>query len=166
MRCGTFRGDDRARGAYESVDQDRALAASRAGLPKRGISTTRPGTLLKHQVAIKTFADCTETVRGFVEVDLVAHCGWTGAGRFLSTLTLVDVATGWVSCAGLRDKRAQTVLAALHRLHEGLPFKILGLDSESGSEFLNAPHNASPSPAAVPTARTTAVLSSRSLSVK
>ncbi len=118
---------------------DRALASSRAGLPKRGISLTRPGTLLKHQVAIKTFADWTETVPGFVEVDLVAHCGWTGAGPFLYTLTLVDVATGWVSCAGLRDKRAQTVLAALHRLHEGLPFRILGLDSDSGSEFLNKP---------------------------
>jgi hypothetical protein len=60
---------------------DRALAASRDGLPKRGLSTTRPGTLLKHQVAIKTFADWTETKPGFVEVDLVAHCGWTGAGR-------------------------------------------------------------------------------------
>jgi Integrase core domain len=118
---------------------DRALASSRPGLPKRGISTTRPGTLLKHQVAIKTFADWTETVPGFVEVDLVAHCGWTGAGPFLYTLTLVDVASGWVSCAGLRDKRGQTVLAALSRLREGLPFKILGLDSDSGSEFLNAP---------------------------
>ena len=105
---------------------DRALAASRAGLPKRGISTTRPGTVLKHQVAIKSFADWTETVPGFVEVDLVAHCGWTGAGPFLYTLTVVDVATGWVSCAGLRDKRAQTVLAALHRLHEGLPFQDSG----------------------------------------
>jgi hypothetical protein len=116
---------------------DRALASARAGLPKRGISTTQPGTLLKHQVAIKTFADWHETVPGFVEVDLVAHCGWTGAGPFLYTLTLVDVATGWVSCAGLRDKRAQTVLAALRTLHDGLPFKILGLDSDSGSEFLN-----------------------------
>ena len=116
---------------------DRALASSRDGLPKRGLSTTRPGTLLKHQVAFKTFADWTETVPGFVEVDLVAHCGWTGAGPFLYTLTLVDVATGWVSCAGLRDKRAQTVLAALRRLEEGLPFKIRGLDSDSGSEFLN-----------------------------
>jgi hypothetical protein len=78
---------------------DRALATSRAGLPKRGIGTTRPGTLLKHQVAIKTFADWTEAVPGFVEVDLVAHCGWTGAGPFLYTLTLADVATGWVNCA-------------------------------------------------------------------
>jgi len=116
---------------------DRALASSRAGLPKRGVSMTRPGTLLKHQVAIKTFADWSETAPGFVEVDLVAHCGWTGAGPFLYTLTLVDVATGWVSCAGLRDKRAPTVLAALHGVHEGLPFKILGLDSDNGSEFLN-----------------------------
>jgi hypothetical protein len=116
---------------------DRALAASRDGLPKRGLSTTRPGTLLKHQVAIKTFADWTETLPGFVEVDLVAHCGWTGAGPFLYTLTLVDVATGWVSCAGIRDKRAETVLAALRRLQRSLPFTVLGLDSDSGSEFLN-----------------------------
>jgi hypothetical protein len=68
----------------------------------------------------------------------VAHCGWTGAGPFLYTLTLVDVATGWVSCAGLRDKRAETVLAALRRLQEGLPFKLRGLDSDCGSEFLNS----------------------------
>jgi Integrase core domain len=120
-----------------SATIDRALAASRDGLPKRGLSTTRPGTLLKQQVAIKTFADWTETQPGFVEVDLVAHCGWTGAGPFLYTLTLVDVATGWVTCAGVRDKRAETVLAALRRLQRGLPFTILGLDSDSGSEFLN-----------------------------
>src|SRR5437868_7688078 len=73
---------------------DRALASSRAGLPRRGISTTPPGTLLKDQVAIQTFADWTETVPGCAEVDLVAHCGWTGAGPFLYSLTLVDVATG------------------------------------------------------------------------
>src|SRR5258708_39974400 len=118
---------------------DRTLASSRGGIPKLGLSSTGPGTLWKHQVAFKSFADWTDTVPGFVEVDLVAHCGWTGAGPFLYTLTLVDVATGWVSCAGLRHKRAQTVLAALHRLHEGLPFRILGLDSDSGSEFLNKP---------------------------
>jgi hypothetical protein len=105
---------------------DRALAASRDGLPQRGLSTTRSGRLLKHQVVVKTFSDWTETEPGFVEVDLVAHFGWTGAGPFLYALTLVDVATGWVSCA-VRDKRAQTVLAALHRLHQGLPFKIRGL---------------------------------------
>jgi hypothetical protein len=69
---------------------DRALAASRDGLPKRGLSTTRPGTLLKHQGAIKTFADCSETQPGFVDVDLVAHCGWT----WLRTVSLHADARG------------------------------------------------------------------------
>jgi hypothetical protein len=105
---------------------DRALAASRDGLPKRGLSTTRPGTLLKHQVAIKTFADWTETQPGFVEVDLVAHCGLDGCRPFLHTLTLVDVATRWVSCTSIRDKRAETVLAALRHLQRGLPFTSSG----------------------------------------
>jgi hypothetical protein len=116
---------------------DRALASSRDGLPKRGLSPPRPGTLWKHQVASKTFADWTETVPGCVAVDVVARWGWTGAGPFLYPLTRVDGATGWVSCAGLRDKRAQTVLAALRRLQTGLPFELLGLDAASGSEFLN-----------------------------
>jgi hypothetical protein len=116
---------------------DRALASSRDGLPKRGLSPPRPGTLWKHQVASKTFADWTETVPGCVAVDVVAPWGWTGAGPFLYPLTRVDGATGWVSCAGLRDKRAQTVLAALRRLQTGLPFELLGLDAASGSEFLN-----------------------------
>jgi hypothetical protein len=92
---------------------DRALASSRPGLPKRGISMTSPGTLLKHQVATKTFADWTETMPGFVEVDLVAHCGLTGAGPFLYTLTLVDVATGWVSCRRALEPR---MLRDRHRL--------------------------------------------------
>jgi hypothetical protein len=92
---------------HESRAIDRALAASRDGLPQRGLSTTRPGTLLGHQVAIKMFVDWTHTKPRFVEVDLVAQCGWTGAGPFLYTLTLVDVADGWVSCTGLRDKRGR-----------------------------------------------------------
>lgn len=60
-----------------------------------------------------------------------------GAIPFVYTLTLVDVATRWVSCAAVRDKRSQTVLTALHRLHERLPFKLRGVDSDCGSEFLN-----------------------------
>jgi len=74
---------------------------------------------------------------GFLEMDLVAHCGWSGAGQFLYTLSMVDVATGWVACAGLRDKRAETVFYGLQRLQADLPFPILGLDSDNGSEFIN-----------------------------
>ena len=81
---------------------DRALRPYRAQEKRRGVSTTKPGTLLKRQIAIRTFADWTDVRPGFLEMDLVAHCGWNAAGPFLYTLSMVDVATGWVACAGLR----------------------------------------------------------------
>jgi hypothetical protein len=117
---------------------DRALRPSRAQAKRRrGLSRTQAGTLLKGQIAIRTFADWAEARPGFLEMDLVAHCGWSGAGQFLYTLSLVDVTTGWVACAGLRDKRQETVCHALQRLQADLPFRILGLDSDNGSEFIN-----------------------------
>ena len=116
---------------------DRALRPYRTRGKRRGVSTTRPGTLLKQQIAMRTFAEWTEQQPGFFEMDLVAHCGWSGAGQFLYTLSLVDVATGWVTCAGLRHKRSETVFGGLQRLQAELPFPILGLDSDNGSEFIN-----------------------------
>jgi Integrase core domain len=117
---------------------DRALKPLREQTKaRRGISTTKAGTLLKRQIAIRTFADWTEARPGFFEMDLVAHCGWSGAGQFLYTLSMVDVATGWVVCAGLRDKRQETVFHALRRLQAELPFRVLGLDSDNGTEFIN-----------------------------
>ena len=116
---------------------DRALRPYRTREGRRGISTTSRGALLKRQIAIRTFADWTDVQPGFLEMDLVAHCGWNAAGQFLYTLSMVDVATGWVVCAGLRDKRSETVFHALHRLRPELPFRILGLDSDNGTEFIN-----------------------------
>ena len=81
---------------------------------RRGVSTTKPGTLLKRQIAIRTFADWTDVRPGFLEMDLVAHCGWNAAGPFLYTLSMVDVATGWVACAGLRDRRQETVFSGYY----------------------------------------------------
>ena len=108
---------------------DRALKPLREQTKaRRGISTTKAGTLLKRQIPIRTFADWTDARPGFFEMDLVAHCGWSGAGQFLYTLSMVDVATGWVACAGLRDKRQETVFHALQRIRAELPFRILGLD--------------------------------------
>jgi hypothetical protein len=73
---------------------DRALRPYRTREGRRGISTTKPGALLKCQIAIRTFADWTDVQPGFLEMDLVAHCGWNAAGQFLYTLSMVDVATG------------------------------------------------------------------------
>jgi Integrase core domain len=116
---------------------DRALRPYRTCEGRRGVSTTKPGALLKRQIAIRTFADWTDVQPGFLEMDLVAHCGWNAAGHFLYTLSMVDVATGWVVCAGLRDRRQETVFSGLQRLQADLPFPVLGLDSDNGGEFIN-----------------------------
>jgi hypothetical protein len=116
---------------------DRALQGVRARWPGRGRGTTKPGTLLKGQVPIKTFADWDGTRPGFLEIDLVAHCGASGAGEFLLTLSTVDVATGWSVCVGVRNKGQLAIGSALEQLRADLPFPLLGLDSDNGSEFLN-----------------------------
>lgn len=75
--------------------------------------------------------------RRFFKMELVAHCGWRGAGQFLYMLSMVDVTTGRVVRAGLRDKRQETVFYALQRMRAELSFRILGLDTDNGTEFIN-----------------------------
>jgi hypothetical protein len=102
---------------------DRALKPFREQTnARRGISTTKAGTLLKRQIPIRTFAEWTDLRPGFFKMDLVAHCGWSGAGQFLYTLSMVDVVTGWVACAGLRDKRSDRAALVGRRDAQNLPF--------------------------------------------
>ena len=75
---------------------DRLLADIRYAGQPHGLSTTQPGFLLKHQIPIRTFADWNETGPGFIEADLVAHCGNTVIGSYLHTLVMTDVATQWI----------------------------------------------------------------------
>lgn len=116
---------------------DRLLRPTRAGWPRRGLGTTKPGTLLKAQVPIRTFADWDEARPGFLEMDLVAHCGSSGAGELLFTLSAVDVTTGWMALQGVRNKGEVAVFAALEQLRADLPFPLLGLDCDNGGEFIN-----------------------------
>ena len=74
---------------------------------------------------------------GFLEIDLVAHCGDTTEGQYLNTLSAVDIATGWVACRGVMGKGQQRVGGAVHHIGQNLPFPLLGLDSDNGSEFIN-----------------------------
>lgn len=115
----------------------RLLAPARAGLPPRGATTTRPGTWLKHQIPIRTFAEWDDARPGFLEADLVAHCGTSTEGFFLCTLSAVDIATSWVELDALWGKGQQRVRAAVHHLRQRLPMPLLGLDSDNGSEFIN-----------------------------
>lgn len=102
-----------------------------------GISTTRSGTLLKKQIPIRTFNDWNESKPGFMEADLVAHCGTNTEGSFLYTLTLTDIATGWTECLPLLNRGREAVVAALKRAQLLLPFPLLGIDTDNGAEFIN-----------------------------
>jgi hypothetical protein len=116
---------------------ERLLSTQRRPSP-RGISTTTPGTLLKHQIPIRTFAQWDDDRPGFLEADLVAHCGGNVFGGYLYTLTLTDIATGWTECVPVLNRSPETVLVAIKRARQLFPFPLLGLDTDNGSEFLNA----------------------------
>lgn len=102
-----------------------------------GLSTTTPGPLRKDQIPVRTFSPWQDDRPGFIEMDLVAHCGTHVDGSFLYTLTLTDLATCWTECIPLLYKSAEAVLAALEQARVLFPFPLLGLDTDSGSEFLN-----------------------------
>lgn len=104
---------------------------------KQGISTTRPGTLLKNAITVRTFTDWNEERPGFMEIDLVAHCGGSAEGQFCYTLTAVDIPTGWTECLAVKNRTQEAVFDQIVQLRERLPFPLLGLDSDNGSEFIN-----------------------------
>lgn len=115
---------------------DRCLQKEHFG-KKHGISTTRPGTLLKNAIAVRTFADWNEERPGFMEIDLVAHCGGSTEGQFCCTLTAVDIATGWTECLAVKNRTQEAVFDQIVQMRDRLPFPLLGLDSDNGSEFIN-----------------------------
>jgi hypothetical protein len=116
---------------------DRLLASERKKLQLKGRSSTKPGSLLRQQIPIRTFADWDEARPGFVEMDLVAHEGGDASGDFAYTLDLTDVSTGWTELAAVKNRAQVWVFEALQEVCRRLPFRLLGLDSDNGSEFIN-----------------------------
>jgi len=116
---------------------DRLLHRERQLTKPRGLGTTKPGTLLKKQIPVRTFADWDEQRAGFLEVDLVAHGGHSTDGEYLHTLVLTDIHTTWTECVALLNRSQQTVSEAIIQVRQRLPFPLLGLDSDNGSEFIN-----------------------------
>jgi hypothetical protein len=117
---------------------DRRLAPDRKRLELKGRSHTRPGGLLKSQIPMRTWADWDENTPGFVEIDLVGHEGGDNNGEFGFSLTVTDIATGWTEVRSVRNKSAHAVFVALVQIQAALPFPLLGIDSDNGSEFINA----------------------------
>jgi hypothetical protein len=116
---------------------DRRLAPERQKHVVRGRSRTKPGTLLKSQIPVRTWAEWDDAVPGFVEVDLVSHDGGNLAGEHAWTLTVTDIATGWTENRSVPGRALKWVMAAFDNIAAVMPFPILGLDSDNGSEFIN-----------------------------
>jgi hypothetical protein len=117
---------------------DRLLAPARKEYSLKGRSTTKPGTLLKHQIPVRTFADWDDARPGFIEVDLVAHCGDSTRGEYVNTLTMTDISTGWTVCTAFMGRSERFCIEAVELAKPSFPFEILGIDSDNGSEFINA----------------------------
>jgi hypothetical protein len=116
---------------------DRLLAGERRKMELKSRSKTKPGSLLKHQIKVRTFADWDDARAGFLEIDLVGHDGGNPSGDFCQSLDAVDVASGWTEIRAVRNKAQKWVFAALSDIRESLPFPLLGIDSDNGSEFIN-----------------------------
>lgn len=116
---------------------DRALEPDRRRLRIKGRHGTKPGSILKRQIPIRTFSEWDEKRPGFCEADLVAHDGGTPYGEYCQTVDLVCVATGWTEMRAIKTKAQRWVLEALLDIKDALPFSLLGLDCDNGGEFIN-----------------------------
>lgn len=116
---------------------DRLLADERKKQTLRGRSHTKPGTLLKSQIPIRTFSEWDDKRPGFVEIDLVGHDGGDARGDFAHTLDVTDVCTGWTETQAVKNKAQLWVFEALRDIRNHFPFVLSGIDSDNGSEFIN-----------------------------
>ena len=116
---------------------DRRLKSHRLQLGRRPFTSLRAPSAIKHQVPIRTFGDWSGVSAGQVQADLVTHCGVTPQGRFVVTLTVVDVATGWTECQAALGRDKHRVTGALHIARSRMPFPLVSLHTDNGAEFLN-----------------------------
>lgn len=117
---------------------DRILKPVRVHQPKKGLCTTRPGTLLRHQVPTRTGPPDTSRP-GHMEVDTVAHCGDSVAGDYVHSLTFTDLFSGWTENRAVWNKASHAILAQLKEMEAQLPLTMTAFHSDNGTEFLNWP---------------------------
>ena len=122
--------------AISARQLDRRLRRYKTKINRRIYGRTKPGRMLKHHIPIRT-ANWDVKGPGWVEVDLVAHSGSNATGEFAYALNLTDIYTGWVETRAVMGKGFDGILAALEEMRQALPFRLRGLDSDNGSEFIN-----------------------------
>lgn len=116
---------------------DRLLKPTRDAAKPKGLSATKAGPLLRNSLTVRKAGDEHEQAPGFIEADMVVHCGPTLAGEFARTLTATDVFTGWTENVAVRNGAHKWVLAAMDEVIARLPFPLVGLDTDNGGEFIN-----------------------------
>ena len=139
-RCGeiqTTSGEELLLHSISAATIDRMLEADRAALRVKGRTTTKPGTLLRSKILVRTFAEWDENEPGFFELDLVGHCGSSGKGEFLYTLNMTDVFSGWTVRGGMKGRGERGTLLAIKSASERIPFSVKGIDSDNDSAFIN-----------------------------
>src|SRR6476661_396233 len=123
-------------GQISAATLDRLLAPARAAHVGRGRCGTKPGSLLRSEIPIRTGTwDLSRP--GYLEADSVAHCGTSLAGSFIWSLTYTDILSGWTEGGAVWNKGSAGVLTATREVEQRLPFALLGFDSDNGGEFLN-----------------------------
>jgi hypothetical protein len=123
-------------GSISPASLDRLLRTIRADVPCKGLAGTKPGTLLKNKIPIRT-ANWDIELPGYMEADTVAHCGNSLAGDFVWSLTMTDILTGWTECRATWNKGAKGVMQQVQSVEAAIPFPLRGFDCDNGSEFLN-----------------------------
>ena len=116
---------------------DRLLQPERQKTQLKGRGHTRPGTLLKHQIPLRTFSDWDEQQPGFLEIDLVGHDGGVIDSHHAFTLNATDIACGWTCSVAIKNKAQVWIVEGVQKIQAKVPFPLLGLDSDNGSEFIN-----------------------------
>jgi hypothetical protein len=116
---------------------DRVLASTRAAVDGEKQARRRAVPALRNKIPVRTFGDWGTPLPGFVEMDLVAHGGESGAGSFVHSLVLTDIATTWTECIPLVVRQGALIVEALDRLRTNMPFPLRGIDTDNGGEFIN-----------------------------
>jgi hypothetical protein len=124
--------------SMSAATMDRLLSAERARMVGRSRARTKPGTLLRDQVPVRTHGQWRDEPVGSVGMDCVGHDGGSGAGEFCQTLNLTDVATGWTELQAVRNKAQERVFKAMTAIRARFPFPLHAIHSDNGSEFINA----------------------------